>query len=228
MTQTKIGAIRCVAKKIGISFEEYISNIEAGFKWCTKCKKWRHIGDFVKDKSRHDGRKCVCINCDSKRKMPGPPLRERKSKMIEGFAWCRGCKKWLPSPEIRAGVCKIHAASEARQRYANDEKYRAERRQHSHARKRNVEPIPHVGQEFLMEIFDSKCAYCLQAANSWDHIVPISKGGRTTPGNIVPACNKCNSSKNNQDVFEWMNKKGITPHPEFWERIILAECGLYG
>lgn len=59
-----------------------------------------------------------------------------------------------------------------------------------------------------MEIFDGKCAYCLQVANSWDHIVPISQGGRTTPGNIVPACNKCNSSKNNQDVFEWMNKKG--------------------
>ena len=228
MAQTKIGAIRCAAKKIGITFEEYMSNIEADLKWCTKCKEWRNIDNFIKDKSRYDGRKSICINCDCRRKGLGPTRRERKAKIVQGFGWCRGCKEWLPSPEVRAGVCKIHAASEARQRYTNDEKYRAERRQHSHARKRNVEAIPYEGQQFLMEIFDGKCAYCLQAANTWDHIIPISKGGRTTPGNIVPACSHCNSSKNNQDVFEWINKKGITPHREFLERIILAECGLYG
>lgn len=228
MAQTEIGALRCAAKKIGINVEEYITNKKNNLKWCTKCKEWRHIDSFVKDKSRYDGLKSSCLNCNSQRTTPGPTRRERIAKKIEGFQWCRGCKKWLPFPEVRAGVCKVHAASEARQRYANDEKYRAERRQHSHSRKRNIEPIPYEGQEFLMEIFDGKCAYCLQNANSWDHIVPISKGGRTTPGNIVPACTKCNSSKKNQDVFEWMNKKGINPHSEFWERIILAECGLYG
>ncbi|NES05854.1 MAG: HNH endonuclease [Okeania sp. SIO2F4] len=79
-----------------------------------------------------------------------------------------------------------------------------------------------------MEIFEGKCAYCLKPANTWDHIIPISKGGQTTPGNVVPACIKCNSSKNNQDVFEWMDKKSITPHPEFINRIIISKCGLYG
>ncbi|NET46647.1 MAG: hypothetical protein F6K15_34365, partial [Okeania sp. SIO2B3] len=56
----------------------------------------------------------------------------------------------------------------------------------------------------------------------------LEREGQTTPGNVVPACIQCNSSKNNQDVFEWMDKKSITPHPEFIDRIIISECGLYG
>ena len=228
MAKTKIGSLKIAAKKIGINFEEYMKNIEGGLKWCTKCKKWQQIENFVKDKSRYDGLKAICITCSYQRKTPGPGRKERKAKQLEGFQWCRGCHEYLPSQEIKSGVCKVHAATESRQRYASNERHRAERRQHSHTRKRNVEPIPCKGQEFLMEIFDEKCAYCSDPANTWDHIIPISKGGRTTPGNIVPACIHCNSSKNNQDIFDWMKKKSITPHYEFMNRIILSECGLYG
>ena len=28
-----------------------------------------------------------------------------------------------------------------------------------------------------------------------DHVVPISRGGKTTRGNLVPSCKKCNSNK---------------------------------
>ena len=31
-----------------------------------------------------------------------------------------------------------------------------------------------------------------------DHITPISKGGAHTASNIVPACQSCNSKKNNR------------------------------
>lgn len=181
MAQTKIGAKRCAAKKIGITLEEYIANIEIGLKWCTKCKQWKNIKYFVKDKSRYDGLKSTCTACSYKRKTSGHGRKERQAKKLEGFKWCRGCQKYLPSQEVKSGVCKFHQAMEARQRYAINEKYRAERRQHAHSRKRNVDPIPYEGQKFLMEIFDGKCAYCLNPANTWDHIIPISKEGRTTP-----------------------------------------------
>ncbi|NES68833.1 MAG: HNH endonuclease [Okeania sp. SIO2D1] len=229
MAQTKIGALRIAAQKIGVTLEEYIANKKVGLKWCTKCKQWKHIENFGKDKSRYDGLNSICKSCKNQRKTSGPGRKEREAKKLEGLKWCRGCQKYLPSEEVvKSGVCKLHAAAEARQRYANNEKHRLERRQHSHSRKRNVDPIPYEGQKFLMEIFEGKCAYCLKPANTWDHIIPISKGGQTTPGNVVPACIQCNSSKNNQDVFEWMDKKSITPHPEFIDRIIISECGLYG
>ncbi|RME00913.1 MAG: HNH endonuclease [Deltaproteobacteria bacterium] len=43
------------------------------------------------------------------------------------------------------------------------------------------------------------CHYCGEhfppAALTMDHIVPLSRGGRSTRGNIVPACKRCNSEK---------------------------------
>ena len=44
-----------------------------------------------------------------------------------------------------------------------------------------------------------RCAYCQQTfapeALTMDHIVPMSRGGRSTKGNVVPCCQGCNASK---------------------------------
>lgn len=43
------------------------------------------------------------------------------------------------------------------------------------------------------------CHYCCQkfpaAELTMDHLVPVARGGRSTKGNIVPACKACNSAK---------------------------------
>ena len=43
------------------------------------------------------------------------------------------------------------------------------------------------------------CHYCGGSfsadALTMDHIVPISRGGKSTRGNLVPACKKCNTNK---------------------------------
>jgi 5-methylcytosine-specific restriction endonuclease McrA len=36
-----------------------------------------------------------------------------------------------------------------------------------------------------------------------DHVVPISRGGKSTKGNIVPACKECNTKKNSLLPIEW-------------------------
>jgi 5-methylcytosine-specific restriction protein A len=36
-----------------------------------------------------------------------------------------------------------------------------------------------------------------------DHIVPISKGGKTTKGNVVVCCKTCNSQKKSTLLMEW-------------------------
>jgi len=51
------------------------------------------------------------------------------------------------------------------------------------------------------------CYYCgcsfLPKELSMDHIVPIARGGRTTKGNVVPACKSCNTAKKNLLPMEW-------------------------
>ena len=48
------------------------------------------------------------------------------------------------------------------------------------------------------------CAYCGKAcAATIDHVVPIARGGRDEPDNVLPACGSCNSSKSNWLISEW-------------------------
>lgn len=52
-----------------------------------------------------------------------------------------------------------------------------------------------------------KCHYCgRQIAPkdlTMDHIVPLSRGGKTTKGNVVPACKECNNQKKQLLPMEW-------------------------
>lgn len=52
-----------------------------------------------------------------------------------------------------------------------------------------------------------KCHYCGRIFPpkelTMDHIVPIARGGRSTHGNIVPACKECNAKKRYLLPSEW-------------------------
>lgn len=54
------------------------------------------------------------------------------------------------------------------------------------------------------------CAYCGGAGPfQKDCVLPISRGGRYTQGNVVPACRSCNASKCNAEVTGWMRRKKL-------------------
>jgi 5-methylcytosine-specific restriction endonuclease McrA len=48
------------------------------------------------------------------------------------------------------------------------------------------------------------CAYCGETGPlTQDHVVPIARGGRHAIGNLLPACLRCNQSKNSKLLIEW-------------------------
>jgi 5-methylcytosine-specific restriction endonuclease McrA len=61
----------------------------------------------------------------------------------------------------------------------------------------------------IVESYNSCCAYCGESDTRLqrDHIIPISRGGPTTPENLVPACPRCNLSKSDKTVSEWYPKQ---------------------
>jgi len=144
--------------------------------------------------------------------------------------WCRGCKKWLPTEQVpkNRGACQPCLNRERREHYANNPEFRHRMKTFVYERKKSVEAVPPEGEDFLTMLFEGKCAYCGKEANTWDHIVPVSKGGKTTPGNILPACQHCNSSKKDRDIVEWMNENGIEPSDLLLERLSFAEISLCG
>ena len=55
------------------------------------------------------------------------------------------------------------------------------------------------------------CAYCGEAAQPLqrDCVLALSRGGRYTLTNIVPACRSCNTSKCNDEVTGWLRRKRL-------------------
>jgi 5-methylcytosine-specific restriction endonuclease McrA len=51
------------------------------------------------------------------------------------------------------------------------------------------------------------CHYCGRPAKAreltMDHVVPLARGGRSTKGNLVPACKDCNNRKKSLLPMEW-------------------------
>jgi len=64
----------------------------------------------------------------------------------------------------------------------------------------------------VMLYFRGRCSYCGRKQSrsvklTKDHVVPVSKGGKTVRENIVPSCERCNSSKSGSDFEEWYVKQ---------------------
>lgn len=57
----------------------------------------------------------------------------------------------------------------------------------------------------------SGCAYCgvTDKPMQRDCVMAISRGGRYTVENVVPACAACNASKCNDEVTGWMRRKRL-------------------
>ncbi len=53
------------------------------------------------------------------------------------------------------------------------------------------------------DLVPEDCAYCGTPCESWDHVMPLSRGGPNTLDNIVPCCWPCNSDKKHRTPEEW-------------------------
>lgn len=66
-------------------------------------------------------------------------------------------------------------------------------------------------QWWKQQIADGKCHYCGRTVDpaelTMDHIVPVSRGGRSTKGNVVPCCKACNSDKKYLTPAEMLLRK---------------------
>ena len=70
---------------------------------------------------------------------------------------------------------------------------------------------------FLRDEF--KCQYCgLKGEMTFDHIIPRSKGGKTTWENVVASCQKCNLKKGSRSLKKAglnLKQKPKKPDPEY-------------
>lgn len=97
-----------------------------------------------------------------------------------------------------------------KKRYATDADFRFRIKSVRHARRANEAGGTLTRDQWsaILEYFGHRCAYCLKPADSieMDHVVALSKGGRHSDDNVVPACRSCNARKNNRGVLSMLGK----------------------
>ena len=81
-------------------------------------------------------------------------------------------------------------------------------------RKRRMDAVEHdlsaEQWQALQEAWGG-CAYCGAAGTPLqrDCVLALSRGGRYTLDNVVPACISCNTSKCNHEVTAWLRRKRL-------------------
>jgi len=182
-------------------------------KQCSKCKDVKPYTDFYKSKSSKDTFHSYCKKCCSETAKINNKLK-RAERLAKNKEW----KKLNPE--------KVNAQNR-RWRSKNPDKTKKYTQNY---REKNPEVVSinnhkrrdykinngsfEVTKSFMRKLYLSCCIKCgsknqIQA----DHIIPLSRGGRDSEGNLQPLCKKCNLDKRAMTMTEW-NKAKNNPSSE--------------
>lgn len=180
------------------------SEVKNGKKLCVKCKKWldADLKHFHRDKRGKGGLVAVCKKC---RGYEYGIQRLNKVIKIDGYKFCNGCKK-------RFNIENVVRRSKNLYLCVDCDRQRSIRQ--AHLRRENKRLTP---KEFVLTTeqwvnckkeFNNNCAYCGKKRKlTQDHFIPLSKNGEYSINNIIPVCSSCNSSKLDNNFFEWYPKQ---------------------
>jgi len=104
------------------------------------------------------------------------------------------------SQEHRDKVKQLARLKEFISRIPRDKRLELQR-QATHKRMQRKQNLPYTltreQWKAIKVAYNNRCAYCgcKHQKLTQDHVIPLSKGGGYTVGNIVPACISCNSRK---------------------------------
>jgi 5-methylcytosine-specific restriction endonuclease McrA len=79
------------------------------------------------------------------------------------------------------------------------------------ARQKNLAAYKVTARDWrrLCQRFDNRCAYCRKRRPlQREHVVPISRGGQHSIGNLLPSCKSCNLTKGTKLLVELKYLKG--------------------
>jgi 5-methylcytosine-specific restriction endonuclease McrA len=189
-------------------------------KQCNKCKEDKDIKDFYLNRTHKDGHSAQCKQCI--KSMNLHTKEKRKKYMAEYRA-----KNKSKLATSRAEYYKKNKESESQQKKQRrienrdlmlefDKKYRQanpEKRRELNNKRRALKiknGIFKILSKEITRLYNSPCIYCgsLYSIEA-DHVIPISRGGTHSIGNLVPACQKCNRSKSDKYLAEWRLRASI-------------------
>lgn len=174
-------------------------------KVCKKCQKTCLVIDFYKGQSQ-------CKNCAkeyAKAWRKANPDKVKKS-------WKKSNKKrWIEQKQNQEYMTKkaVYFKANSAKRTATAKAWNQANRErfilhvaNSHIKRKiskDAKSFKILDKEYK-KLYASPCAFCGNTEKiTMDHIVPISRSGNHSIGNLQPLCKSCNSSKKTRFVSEY-------------------------
>jgi 5-methylcytosine-specific restriction endonuclease McrA len=174
-------------------------------KVCTKCQKTCLVTDFYKGQSR-------CKTCAKEYSMAWQKANPDKVKK----AWKKSNRKrWVEQKQDQEYMTKkaVYFKANSAKRTATAKAWNQANKQRYHQHVANSKIKRRVAQEArtfkildkeYKKLYNSPCAFCGSTKKiTMDHIIPISRSGNHSVGNLQPLCQSCNSSKKSRLVSEY-------------------------
>lgn len=214
-------------------------------KTCSRCELPKPISSFRKDKGCKSGRRNLCKACHSKaqrmwyattrefrrlvaaeyrashREQLRQAERDRVGRMskAEYEVIRKRARDWgRQHPERVAERVRSFKATPGGRLAVKE--YNSRRRALKRVSGVLPEKVPASIMLAIFEGYGNACFYCGKGGIklTLDHFVALNMGGVHAPGNLVPCCSRCNSSKQDSAPLEWMLREGIEPRlpSNFW------------
>jgi len=182
-------------------------------KACTKCKETKPLNQFSVEKKCKNGLAFHCKACAAIRikkwKADNPEEVKARQKAwkqanpeyvaVSNKAWRQDNPEYVGT--YRQTNANRIAAQERGYRAAHPEK--AVIAYHKRRARLRGSAVFIITDKEVAKLYASPCAYCGKPSKHIDHVVPLSRGGRHSIGNLVGACANCNLTKNSKFITEW-------------------------
>lgn len=155
------------------------------------------LSEFHRNKNKPNGHSPECKKCANAR---SASRYAREGEKLRGQMAAQRKRDYEYRLEI-----------ERRSRAKNKEKHRPGKNARQSARNRLISKSRFdIIDKDLKRIYGSECWKCGTRENiSLDHVIPVSKGGNHSIGNMMSLCRSCNSSKGNRLLVEWRYREMI-------------------
>jgi 5-methylcytosine-specific restriction endonuclease McrA len=187
-------------------------------KTCSKCLQTKDLDCFYrtsKGKQSHEGTCIECRNALSRENY----YKNRDKRAVQISIWQQNNKdkkrhheklwrrnnpelarKWRQNnPEKSRDYTKVF-----RQKNPEISKVLLHRRRARLASAKNYL----ITKTDIRSMLQKPCIYCGAKSTHIDHVIPLSRGGSNSVGNLAPACQTCNLSKGPKLIMEWKIWKG--------------------
>lgn len=177
-------------------------------KACTKCGQIKESSEFGNHAGRIDGKSSYCLTCA---RIARAEYRKRQSINIKK----QQADNYQRNRAKRIEAARLYVLNLEHRKKKNESNKRWQTKNKAlvafYSRKRRMRLIENkrfiIRKKDLIKLYASACIYCgsLNRIEA-DHVIPVSRSGSDGIGNLVPACKKCNTTKQDLFIMEWRIK----------------------